>query len=252
MSTPCTITKDFGVTWLDGRPYIGITKVLRAVGTSPLMMRYKLESAMKKASDATRLLMEGEITDAEFKKRMDVWEHEKEDRKQMLEASEKGKQVHSMVQAFADGDSGALAKYKAEVPTAYSAFDTWLVENGATIEGSEVDVFHGQLGLCGRFDARIRTAKGSGIYEIKSTKKVYFEHLMQASFYALCDVTAANNMKSIHECDHASVLVIRDGRATETVVDNPASKLKVLSAFRTIFEDLNPDSPIFKASKESA
>ena len=249
---PCTITREYGVTWLDGRPYIGITKLLAAAGTSDNLVKWKVGLALDNYDKLLAQFEAGEISEEEFKRKRSVWNLTQTTREKMQEGGSTGRDNHSMLQAFAEGDSEKMQEHKQRSPAAYSALDLWLVENSASIELSEVDVFHGQLGACGRFDALIRTPKGQGIYELKSKDRVFHEAIMQASFYLLCDVRVAGGLKDTHHADYASVLLLKDGKCVEQPIHTPPERIKTLMAYRTIFEELNPNSPIFKASKEAA
>lgn len=252
MSTPCTITREYGVTWLDGRPYIGITKLLAAAGVSNNLVKWKVETAVKKYIKLKAQFDAGEINQHTFDKECSAWNLMQTTREKMQEGGATGRENHNMLQAFAEGDSVKMKEYKEKSPKSFEAIDDWLSENQASIELSEVDVFHGQLGVCGRFDALIKTPKGKGIYELKSKDQIFHEAIMQASFYLLCDVRVTNGTKDAHHADYASVLLLKNGKCVEKLIHTPPERIKTLMAYRTIFEELFPDSPIFKVRSEAA
>lgn len=239
-----TIRKEYGVTWLNDNAYIGITSALKQLGQSENIVHWQLRKAIERHSQLLMKLNAGEITEDQYKRDSRPEELLKSPKEKRREGADMGKVNHTMLDAFSTGDADLLAETKAKAPEAFTALDLWLRENNAEFIGTEIDVFSSTLRFCGRIDAKIKTPKGIGIFELKSKDRIYWEHEIQAGFYSVCDVAVIGGEKCVNDCDFVSALLLKNGKCVEHEIDT-TDTMKTLYAIKEIYRAHKPKSPIF-------
>ncbi len=219
------------------REYMGISGLIKSIGLSPQLVTWEIEKAVLRFKKELDSFQKGDINGTEFNHRTKTEKLRSEAKEARNVAAKLGTQRHSMLEAFATGDTESLAHYKATMAFQFTAIDSWLVENGAEILLSEFQVANDEIMVHGRSDAYIKTKKGRGVFDLKSKKNIYLEQKLQVSFYAKSNLalTQAGEQREF-EPDYASLLTLTDQGIQEHEVTAVETCFELLKLYRQIHE----------------
>ena len=219
------------------REYMGITGLIRSIGLSPQLVNWEIEKAVLRFKKELDSFQKGDINGTEFNRRTKTPNLRGEAKEARNVAAKVGTQRHSMLEAFATGDTESLAFYRETMAFQFTALEAWLTQNEASILLSEFQVANDEIMVHGRSDVYIKTKKGNGVYDLKSKQNVYLEQKLQVAFYAKSNLalTQAGEQKEFTP-EFASILTLTDRGIQETEVTEVDACFELLRLYRQIHE----------------
>ena len=155
-----------GFYWLDEKPYVSVTTVLKVLDKPAI--RYWFGKEVYLAMVVNPTLTEGEALAAPYKT--------------SGKAQERGKTVHSIVEAYKT--TGAKIEGIPEAFVGYAkAFYSWAADNNVKVLESEKTVVSQKHMFAGTLDLLVHTGQKRLLVDIKTGKDIYPEAALQLSAY---------------------------------------------------------------------
>jgi hypothetical protein len=204
-----------GCYWLDGKPYLSVTEILKVIDKPALRYWYGKMVYLEMAKDPT--LSEKEALAAPYKK--------------SKEAITRGQAVHSIVEAWKNID---ILLEDNDYKGYAQAFRSWLVDNHITVLENERTVVSDKYNYAGTLDLLVQKngRKVPLIVDVKTGKDLYPEVHLQLSAYK----QALEEMGK--QADTAALLLSEDGTYKfETGKD----KFREFYACMVLYRGMNED-----------
>ena len=155
-----------GFYWLDEKPYVSVTTVLKVLDKPAI--RYWFGKEVYLAMVVNPTLTEGEALSAPYKT--------------SGKAQERGKTVHSIVEAYKT--TGAKLDGIPETFAGYAkAFYSWAADNNIKVLESEKTVVSQEHRFAGTLDLLVHTGQKRLLVDVKTGKDIYPEAALQLSAY---------------------------------------------------------------------
>jgi hypothetical protein len=152
--------------WVDEKPFVSVTQVLKAIDKPALRYWFGKEVYYAMVKDPT--LGEKEALSAPYKS---------SDKARM-----RGSTVHSIVEAYKQ--SGAVIDNVPEELKGYAkAFYKWIADNEVNVDENEKTVVSKSYGYAGTLDMLMSKGGDKWIIDVKTGKDIYPESFLQLSAY---------------------------------------------------------------------
>ena len=155
-----------GFYWFEGKPYISVTNVLRAIDKPAL--RYWFGTQVFLAMVKNPTLSEKEALSAPYKT-SDT-------------AKSRGTTIHSIVESFKN--TGKIPEGIPEKYAGYAnAFQKWMKDNAVELVEQEKTIISKKYGYAGTADLIVRKGDSIWVCDVKTGKGIYQEAHLQLSAY---------------------------------------------------------------------
>jgi hypothetical protein len=155
-----------GFYWIEGKPYVSVTNVLKVIDKPALRYWFGKEVYYALAKDPS--LGEKEALSAPYSK--------------SKEAMDRGTTVHSIVEVWKQSK-----KHIETIPNKYKgygqAFYSWIKDYKMEIQEHERTVFHPEFGYAGTLDMLAKNNGDTWVIDVKTGKDIYKESHLQISAY---------------------------------------------------------------------
>lgn len=158
-----------GFYWLDKKPYVSVTEILKCIDKPQL--RYWFGREVYLAMVVNPTLKEAEALSAPYKT--------------SGKAAERGKTIHSLIEAYKK--TGAVIDTIPDHLKGYAkAFYGWVKDNKVEIEENERTVINEEYGFAGTLDLLAKINGEDYLIDCKTGKDIYPESALQLSAYQKC------------------------------------------------------------------